>query len=222
MNARSPYGLALIVGTIGYVATMALHPVGITNVSSEVLTRENQITVAVHALGLLSLPVVLFGLFGLSRRTGWHRPSTQFAFITYCLSVVAVMLAAAADGLIGPALLQKTIGANEATLQSLRTAFEFNYQINQAFAKVFVVGAAIAIISWSYAVASLGVFERRVAWFGWFVGLASLAGLLSGHVRMDVHGFGAIVLMQAIWNIALGVSMMRGQNSDPLAIAAQA
>jgi hypothetical protein len=222
MEIRSPYGLALVFGTIGYVATMALHPVGITNVSAEALTRESQITVAVHALGLLSLPVVVFGLFGLSSRAGWHRPSTQFAFITYCLSVVAVMLAAAADGLIGPALVQKTIGANEALVQSLRTAFEFNYQVNQAFAKVFVVGAAIAIISWSYAVASLGSFERRVAWFGWFVGAASLAGLFSGHVRMDVHGFGAIVLLQAVWNIALGVSMMRSQSSETLAVEVQA
>ena len=220
MNRRSPYGLALIVGTIGYLVTMALHPASVVGLSAEALTRENQITVAVHALGLLSLPVVLFGLVGLSGRAGWQRPSTQFAFITYSLSVVAVMLAAVADGLIGPALLQKTVGASDAVVTTLRAAYEFNYQMNQAFAKVFVVGAALAIIAWSYAVASLGALERRVAWYGWFVGVVSLAALFSGHVRMDAHGFGMIVLLQAIWNIALGVSMLRTRASpQPLAAA---
>ena len=220
MNHRSPYGLALIVGTIGYLVTMALHPVSVVGLSAEALTRENQITVAVHALGLLSLPVVLFGLVGLSGRAGWQRPSTQFAFITYSLSIVAVMLAAVADGLIGPALLQKTIGASDAIVTTLRAAYEFNHQMNQAFAKVFVVGAALAIIAWSYAVASLGALERRVAWYGWFVGVVSLAALFSGHVRMDAHGFGMIVLLQAIWNIALGVSMLRTRASpQPLAAA---
>lgn len=206
MNVRALHGLGLIIGTVGYLSTMALHPTGISTVT---LARESQVMVAAHALGLLSLPVVLFGFVGLSNRAGWQRPSTQFAFISYCLAVVAAMIAAIASGLIGPALLQKTIGATEATFQALRMVFEFNYQMNQACAKVFVVGASLAIIAWSYAISALGSYERRVAWFGWFVGLVSIAALFSGHVRMDVHGFGAIVLLQAIWNICVGVSLLR-------------
>ena len=188
MSSRSPYGIALIVGTLGYIATMALHPVSVAGLSPAALAHELQVNVAVHVLGLLSLPIVLFGFVGLSERAGWYRPSTQFAFIAYSLSVVAVMIAAVADGLVGPALIQKTLGASEAVAQTMRAAFEFNFQINQAYAKVFVVGASLAIIAWSYALWSLGSFERKVAWYGWFVGLASMAALFSGHVQMSAHG----------------------------------
>ena len=209
MNNRLPYAFALIVGTVGYLLTMALHPIGITSASAEVLTRQNQIAIAVHALGLLSVPLVIFGFVGLSARVGWGRASTQFAFIVYAMAAVAVGLAAVADGLVAPALIQKTIGVSSESLAQLKTMLEFNWQFNQACAKVFVVGASLAIIAWSYAIASLGTFERVVAWFGWFVGVASLAALFSGHIQMDVHGFGLVVLLQAIWNICVGVSLLR-------------
>ena len=208
MSLRSSYGIALIVGTLGYIATMALHPVSVAGLSPAALAHELQVNVAVHALGLLSLPVVLFGFVGMSERVGWYRPSTQFAFIAYSLSVVAVMVAAVADGLVGPALIQKTFGESETVAQTMRAAFELNFQINQAFAKVFVVGASLAIIAWSYALSACGSFERKVAWYGWIVGLASIAALFSGHIQMSAHGFGAIVLLQAIWNTGVGVSLL--------------
>jgi len=53
------------------------------------------------------------------------------------------------------------------------------------------------------------VLERRIGIIGWFISLAALFGLLSGHVQMSAHGFGSIVLLQAVWAIALGVSMLR-------------
>ncbi len=210
MTARSLPGLALILGTLGYLFTMALHPAGMF---AGALAGSSQIMGAVHALGLLSLPVVLFGLIGLSSRTGWQRPATQFALVCYCLAVVAAMIAAIASGLIGPALLQKQMGASGDAFQAVHMVLEFNYQLNQACAKVFVVGASLAIVAWSNAISGLGNYERRVAWLGWFVGLGSVAALFSGHVRMSVHGFGAIVMLQAIWNMCIGVSLLRDQKN---------
>lgn len=53
------------------------------------------------------------------------------------------------------------------------------------------------------------MLERRIGITGWFISLAALFGFLSGHVQMSAHGFGFIVLLQAVWAIALGVSMLR-------------
>ena len=53
------------------------------------------------------------------------------------------------------------------------------------------------------------MLERRIGIIGWLISLAALFGLLSGHVHMSAHGFGLIVLLQAVWAIALGVSMLR-------------
>jgi len=53
------------------------------------------------------------------------------------------------------------------------------------------------------------VLERRIGIIGWFISLAALLGLLSGHVHMSAHGFGLIVLLQGVWAIAVRVSMLR-------------
>ena len=61
------------------------------------------------------------------------------------------------------------------------------------------------------------MLEQRIGIIGWFVSAAALFGLLSGHVHMSAHGFGLIVLLQAVWAIALGVSMLRADRNDVLA-----
>jgi hypothetical protein len=44
---------------------------------------------------------------------------------------------------------------------------------------------------------------------GFFMGVTALAGLLSGHIRMDPHGFGLVILLQAFWMAVVGVPMLR-------------
>jgi hypothetical protein len=173
--------------------------------------------VAVHALGLLSVPVVVFGFVGVTRRMGWERPEALFAFIVYAFSAVAIMFAAIADGLVNAALIPQVAGAGEPALQTLKAALAYNFQFNQACAKVYVVGSSLAIALWSVGLFKVGAFDRVVGMFGWLVALAVLAGLLSGHVRMSAHGFGLIVFLQAVWILALGASMIRMGRSGALA-----
>ena len=163
----------------------------------------------VHTLALLSVPLLVFGFVGVTMRAGWHRPEALLAFIIYALSAVAIMFAGIADGLINSALIPEMTGASDLKLQALKAALSYNFQFNQACAKVFVVGTSLAIILWSITLFRFGVLERRIGIIGWFISLAALFGLLSGHVHMSAHGFGLIVLLQAVWAIALGVSMVR-------------
>jgi hypothetical protein len=46
--------------------------------------------------------------------------------------------------------------------------------------------------------------------------VVTLMALFSDHLTLDVHGFGAVVLLQAIWLIMVG-SELRGTGSDPIA-----
>jgi hypothetical protein len=149
MKTNGTYGVALIVGTLGAVVTMAFHPTGFDpHASAEAVAHEMSILVAVHTLALLSIPILVFGFVGVTMRAGWRRPEALLAFIIYGLSAVAIMFA----GIIG-----------------------------------------------------------------WFVSAAALFGLLSGHVHMSAHGFGLIVLLQGMWVIALGLSMLRADRNDVLA-----
>ena len=199
----------LILGTVASVVTMILHPTHFSAVAStEAMTRQIRVLLALHALALLSIPVVVFGLFGITQRIGWERPESRFAFIVYCLSTVAVMLAAMADGIINAALIPKILSADESVRQPLKAALKYNFQI-KACAKVFAFGTSLAIISWSIAIVRAGPFERVIGMGGFFVGVTALAGLLSGHIRMDPHGFGLVILLQAFWMAAVGVPMLR-------------
>ena len=197
---------------------MAFHPTAASAMgSSEALAHEMQLLVAVHALALLSVPVVVFGFVGVSRRIGWERPEALLAFIVYAFSAVAIMFAAIADGPVNAALIPQAAAAGEPALQTLRAALAYNFQFNQACAKVYVVGSSLAIALWSIGLFRVGAFERIVGMFGWLVALAALAGLLSGHVRMSAHGFGLIVVLHATWILALGASMIRAGRNGPLA-----
>ena len=94
------------------------------------------ILVAVHTLALLSVPLLMFGFVGVTMRAGWHRPEALLAFIIYALSAVAIMFAGIADGLINAALIPEMTGASDLKLQALKAALSYNFQFNQACAKV--------------------------------------------------------------------------------------
>ena len=138
------------------------------------------VLVGVHTLALLSVPLLVFGFVGVTMRAGWHRPEALLAFIIYALSAVAIMFAGIADGLINAALIPEMTGASDLKLQALKAALSYNFQFNQACAKVFVVGTSLAMILWSITLFRFGVLERRIGIIGWFISLAALFGLLSG------------------------------------------
>ena len=217
MKTNGTYGVALIVGTLGAVVTMAFHPTGFDpHASAEAVAHEMSILVAVHTLALLSIPILVFGFVGVTMRAGWRRPEALLAFIIYGLSAVAIMFAGIADGIVNAALIPQMTDASDLKLQSVKAALFYNFQFNQACAKVFVVGTSLAIILWSITLSRFGVLEQRIGIIGWFVSAAALFGLLSGHVHMSAHGFGLIVLLQGMWVIALGVSMLRADRNDVL------
>jgi hypothetical protein len=61
MKQSSIYGTALIVGALGTVVTMIFHPTGhdLLGPADEIARRNEMITVAVHSLVLVSIPILL-------------------------------------------------------------------------------------------------------------------------------------------------------------------
>jgi hypothetical protein len=42
--------------------------------------------------------------------------------------------------------------------------------------------------------------------------------MLSGHVRLNVHGFGIVILAEALWLVWVGILLCRNdENPDPAA-----
>jgi hypothetical protein len=135
----------------------------------------------------------------LSWRLRAHAELAVGAFLCFLLGSVAVMAAAAMSGFVAPAVLDRLpeVGspARDAALQQLH----YTGLLNQAFAKIYVGLTGVALLLWSLAMRGSATFPRALAWFGPVAGGLPLAGVAAGHLRLDVRGFGLVVLLHAAW-----------------------
>ncbi|HMF57789.1 MAG TPA: hypothetical protein VK619_15710 [Pyrinomonadaceae bacterium] len=215
MKRSSIYGIALIFGSLGMVVTMLFHPTGhdLLAQADQLARRNEMIAVVTHSLALASIPVLFFGFLGLSKRLGWDHALVPAALVAYGFGAVAAMCAAVFSGLVAPVLTRQMLTADDSTQQVLDAVFHHNGLLNQGFAKVFVVASSLAIVFWSVSILRIGSFARAAGLVGCFVGLVGLAGILSGHLRLDVHGFALFIFAQSVWTILIGVLLCRPGDS---------
>jgi hypothetical protein len=208
MKEDSAGGISLIASALGTVATMALHPTAREIVHG----GGDHHAGSSHSFALISIPLALFGFLVLTRRLARIPSLPLFAFVVYAFSSVAVTSAAVVSGFVAPAMamgLRSTQGAERDVLDAL---LHYSGHLNQAFAGVFVVASSVAIILWSWSILRPA---RWLAAIGIFIGAITLVAYLSGHLRLNVHGFGVIAIAQAIWTICAGVLLMRGAFGTP-------
>ncbi len=196
-------GIALIAGSLAIVIVMAFHPTG-----HDIITGQAMLNKIVHSLVIATIPILIFGFLGFSHRVGMDKSTVQFAFITYVLGSFAVMCAAVINGLVAPTLLEDMISTDDVTRQTLRLILDDNGLLNAAFSKVFVVATSTSIICWSIAIFKKNTLSKITAIIGIVIGVLGIAGILSGHLRMNIHGFGLLILAQAVWNVLIGVLMI--------------
>jgi len=208
-------GLALIAGMLGTIITMALHPTAHDLTAPGHSEAMTQLNVAVHSLALICVPILFLGAMGLTKRLNAPDRLALTGLVLFGFGEVAVMNAAVASGLIAPGLFHHMLAAEPGTDSIWRAVLALNGHINQAFALVFVVASSAAIVFWSVAVLKSKVLARALGIYGSILGPITVLGVLSGHVRLNVHGFGAIVVGQAIWFIAAGVQLWRTPDTVP-------
>ncbi len=199
MTRENKAALALVVGTIGTLVTMGLHPTGAESMQSASHGGSNIVGKGVHVLALAVQPLLIAGMLVLTLQLRQALDMAVTAFIAFALGIVAVMIAAAASGLISMDLIADAVGQTGVQLEATMSQVHLAGAINQAFAKVYVGMMAAALILWSRAMRSSAHFPVALSWLGYTVGVLALAGILSGHLRLDVHGFGAVMIAQALW-----------------------
>lgn len=196
---------------------MLFHPTGndLLNQPDEIARRNELITVAAHSLAIFSLPLLFFGFLGFSRRLGLKNPLSLAGLTAYGFGTIAVLNAAVINGLVAPILTRKIIEADEQSQNFLRLILMNNLLLNQAFTKIFVASAAVALISWSMCLLKIGRLMQITAIIGFAVGILGLLGILTGHLRLDVHGFGLFLFVQSIWTILVAVFMIGSKDKKP-------
>lgn len=201
------YGGALIVGALAGVLTMAMHPTGSQLIAD--VQHVAPLGLAVHTLALAALPVSFFGAIGLTRVLRSKGDAALAAPVAYGMASVAVMIAAVAGGLLAPALAAQLVASTGSEHDLAAALFHYTVSVNQAFAKVFVMASSVAILIWSALSLAHGRLARPAGVLGGVVGALAMIVVAIGHLRLDVHGFGAVVLCQGLWMITVGTLLVR-------------
>ncbi|MDQ2712098.1 MAG: hypothetical protein M3Y24_07695 [Acidobacteriota bacterium] len=94
-----------------------------------------------------------------------------------------------------------------AAAQQWKIVIDGIFQINQAFARIYSVAASLAIILWSVSALRNGGLGRRVATYGCVITPLIILGIVTGHLRLNVHGMAIVVLGQAIWFVIVGAQL---------------
>jgi hypothetical protein len=201
-------GLALIVASAATLLVMGLHPTG-ADVLAPGGTHALPVSVGVHWLALASMPLLFVGSVGMSRRLSLADPLVITALVIESFALVAVMNAAIMSGIVNTGIARAIMAAGPDASAGWRLLFNYTGQLNQGFAQVFVVGSSVAIGLWSIAAIRSHTFARVIGIYGCILAPATILAVLAGGLALDVHGFGLIVLAQAIWFCSVGARLYR-------------
>lgn len=188
---------------------MALHPTGHDLVTNASAGDANTLNMAVHALALAAQPLLLAGLLALTLRLRDARPLAVLAYVSFAFAVAAVMIAGVASGFLAPASVSGFGSADATERVAMLNALHYTGQINQAFARVHVIFSGLAIVLWSVAFIRAQELSRGLGMYGAVAGVAQVAGVLSGTLRLDIHGFGLVVLTQGVWMVLVARHLWR-------------
>jgi len=213
-------GWALIAGAVAGIVTMALHPTGHDFAVAGQFDAVARLNTAVHTLAMMAVALSFLGAIGLYRLLESPSRLSLSALVIYGFASVALINAAAFSGLVAPATLRHAAGAADAEAAMWTVATHYTGTLNQAFARIYVVGSSFSVLLWSLAMLRPPKTAPALGTYGAIIGPLAALAVLSGHIRLDVHGFGMIVLTQSIWFIAAGVLLMKADPAGPRAQSA--
>jgi hypothetical protein len=214
MNDNRKSGIALIVGSIGAVMTMAIHPTGAATVSPDQVEHLVRMSGGAHALALVSALVLLLGTCGLTRILASPDRVAFSALVIFAFSVGALMIAAAISGWVIPELMKLMIRDAENNSTQWKIAIASIFQINQAMSRIYSVGAALAVTFWSASSLRQRRLSRGIGFFGCITAPLIATLIFVGHLRLDVHGMIVVMLSEVVWFTGMGVALLR--ESTPL------
>lgn len=188
---------ALFVAAAAGLAAMAFHPTGHDLLHGPDAGAAALRTRLVHGLAIAGLWLQATGLLAVTRRL--QRPSVglaELAGLAQLLAAVAGTIAAMASGFVAPRLA--------AAVPPLPDLWHANGLQNRVFAQLFVVAGSAAMTLWSLGGAR-GALPRWLAGLGLVLGATAVVLVASGLLRLSVHGMGAVVLLQTVWQVAVAV-----------------
>jgi hypothetical protein len=206
-------GAAMIAAAVAGILIMAVHPTSHNLLAPDKFPIVAAIGEAVHIFAIISTPVAFLGALALARHMDSPNRLAMSALAIYGFALVAIVSAATFSGLVAIPILQKIVEQPQSAAQWEGFA-TYSGIVNQGFARIYTILASIAIALWSVQIVRTRMLPRAAGIYGLVIAPVIFIAVASGHVRLDVHGFGAVVLLQAIWFIAVGAALYRTSGTE--------
>lgn len=213
-NASRMLGILLAAGSIVMVVFMAMHPSAHTQDFASLLdelAKGAAFNGFVHGTLMIAGCIVFLGLFGLAERLGLARPLVRSGLIAYAIGQFAGIGAATVNGFLVPGLAAKYASSDPATLDRVRPMLALCFEVNHTLARLDVFAMSIAVLLWSTVLAHWPGTSRIIGIAGIACAALPLAALLAGRLPMNIHGFGAFILLQSLWSFSIAVQLIRGR-----------
>ena len=199
-------GISLITGSLLIITTMVLHPSG-GNIEHIIkITKSIKIT---HALAIFSLPILLFGFYGLTERLLDKWKFSKLAFIIIAFGLIAAMFAALFNGLTLPLFLGKYENSIVENADTLKMITNYGFAINKPLDYIFIVATCLAMSIYSILIIYLNKLPKWIGFFGVALIALALIGLLFGFVFTSLIGFQLFIFGIATWFLATGISLFK-------------
>lgn len=204
-------GIILIVSTLLTILAMAHHPSTSAQDMAGAIEQIRQM--AVHAAwvhgSLIGLMLVSFwALTEYSQRRGMERPLVRGGLVFYGAGVMTMIGAAAVSGFVTSRIPSLLPDAGGEELHVIALLINLSGFLNQAFANIGAVAMSAGILVWSIGLLHSTGWTRLVGGLGVVAGLAPAAAIVVGGLHLNVWGMTAVVLVQAVWNIAIGALLI--------------
>jgi hypothetical protein len=130
--------------------------------------------------------------------------------IAYIVGVLAMIGAAMMSGFVITQIASLTPHATDPDRRISGHLLILCSVLNQTFASLGVLLMSVGIVFWSLDLLRGPRLARLVAMFGLLVGLLPAATLALGALHLSVPGMTQVVLLQSVWNIGIGLLLIRG------------
>lgn len=202
-------GWSLIIGSIMLVVTMVLHPSG-GNIAQ--IMKIHNLAIITHALAILSLPVLVFGFYGLTTSLLTASRLSVLAFITICFALIGGMMAAALNGLVLPFFVDRYYQDYEQNEKVLTPIINYGLKINLAMDYILITGILISIAIYSFLIYKTKIKENLwLAYVGILLIPIVLVGILLDFNFTNVPGFRLFIFAIVTWIIGVGVKQINSK-----------
>ena len=204
-------GIVLIGAAVLQVPVMAHHPTAKTPDVARAIEQLRAIaplSAWVHGVLILLMLIAFYALVEFSLYRGLHRGQIRAGLIAYALGVLAMTGAALISGFVTTHVAILTPTANEMDLRMTGQILVLCGVLNRALASLGAIAMSVGIALWSLDLLSGGRFARVLGVLGILIGSVTATALVSGTLRLDVHGMLLVVVLQSIWTAGVGVLLL--------------